>query len=249
MIAIKPKRKAAVKNRLAADIKYEKFEVLANIIEGFDPEWAYILREFARGYFPKDFTYNEPYIIYKGKNSKSKNNSFDTREIDISDIDSLFVFIEFFKTNGDVETSKDIEKSEDEAERIRKQLSEYTLIWDKLNSKNKKNLISLYIDSQALKYNLSYFDKQEYLAWLNQMFAEKKIDKGDVTIENNRISEIKGEGWDPETNSPFLEFRNIKSTKSYAKVKTTTSENSGICFNKLLADFSKRQKDKVKYLI
>lgn len=248
MLTIKPKRKVTIKNKLGHDVKYEMIESWANIIRGFDPEWALILDESARGYWPKDFIYNEPYIIYKGKNSKSKNNSFDVRQIDINDIESIFTLIEFFKTHGDVETTKDIEKSESDAKKIRGQLAEYDIVWEKMNSKNRKNLISRYIDFQAEKYGLSYMEKQHYLEWLNQMFTEKKIDKGDVIIDDRRIEEIKGEGWNPITRTPFLEHRNIKITKSYAKVKTIVPENSGICFSKRLEDFSKKQREKTKYL-
>lgn len=252
MAAVKGKRKTEnirTKNRLNEAVKYGIFESIANIIQGIDPERSIILHEAARGYFPVEFVYNEPFFIYRGKNSKTKDVSFNISRIDVNDIETIEEFLDFFKAHGTVETKKDIEKANVDALMIKQQMTGYQVSWEQLTVKNKKNLISFYVEEQGRKYGLNQYEVQEYFNWLIQMITDKKIGKEDVIVDNNRIVSINGEGWDPVSCGPYLENKNIRIVKNYAKVKTLSEENTGVSFSKILQDLIDKQKDKVKYFM
>lgn len=215
--------------KLNSLIRHPLLERAGLIAESYDPEWGLVLRKAARGSFLPDFSILGTNVIYIEKKKGKKNNiTFDISPIDDCEtapecIDNLILF---FRTYSTFYSSQDTVSRKELAETIRDENSVLELTWKSASERDRINLISKYVESQGLRYRLTAEERTLYFNTIYRKYKESLINASNVVLGNKAILEIKGEFWDEETRCFYFDSSFAIPSKSSAKVKPKTTDES-----------------------
>lgn len=179
-----------------------------------DPFWKDKFEKASYGKFPRGFSYNKGYLIYK---RGAKNESVMVPE---SPYEAYSVCVFFFHDAAKIYSDQDRKQIKEEEYQLQllDQLKEKT--WAKTLKRQKEILVEIYVHELKDKYKLSVNATQKLEDLINVGILFNHFNKDNIILEDGMITEIKGLEFDSQTISfTTSEPLKPKISKSSSKAK------------------------------
>jgi len=179
-----------------------------------DPFWKDKFEKASYGKFPRGFSYNKDYLIYK---RGTKNDSV---VVPGSPHEAYSVCVFFFQDTANIYSDQDRRRIEEEEyqSQMLEQLKEKT--WAKTLKRQKEVLVEIYVQELREKYQLSITATQRLEDLINVGILFNHFNKDNIILEDGMIAEIKGLSYDPKNKSfKTTETLKPKTSKSSSKAK------------------------------
>ena len=179
-----------------------------------DPFWKDKFEKASYGKFPRGFSYNKGYLIYK---RGAKNDSVAIPE---SPHEAYSVCVFFFHDAAKIYSDQDRKQIKEEEYQLQllDQLKEKT--WAKTLKRQKEILVEIYVHELKDKYKLSVNATRKLEDLVNVGILFNHFNKDNIILEDGMIKEIKGLEFNPQTKS-FIASEPLKPklSKSSSKAK------------------------------
>ena len=179
-----------------------------------DPFWKDKFEKASYGKFPRGFSYNKGYLVYK---RGAKNESVVVPE---SPYEAYSVCVFFFHESAKIYSDQDRNQIKEEEYQLQllDQLKEKT--WAKTLKRQKEILVEIYVHELKDEYGLSLDSTHRLEDLINVGILFNHFNKDNIILEDGMISEIKGLIYIPgtksfETDTPLKP----KTSKSSSKAK------------------------------
>lgn len=181
-----------------------------------DPFWKEKFTNASYNKFPKNFFFSE------GKLSFKKGPKILQQELTSSVFQNAENCMEFFRFHGRLFSSMDQNNST--KNHMSSNLDREFLTWDKYNRKTQSVLLSYFTWEEKDRKMLTREEHKCFRKLIEIGILNRNIDKSNITMVGNRITEIKGLIWDENTRNFSLEEK-IKAPASRSSKKKDNNDN------------------------
>lgn len=192
-------KKAPRKHRVQKNITNKSFDELRK----FNREefWDNILIKFSRNMFPNDFRFIGNTLYYKIKSKNHKDEIF----VDPENLEETFTKLKYFLKNKGIMSVKEVNEDNEDMKIERDQIVNW-----KDAGKNQINLLHDYIIHTKEKLKLTENETKHLESLLKVAIYNNIVTNDHITLENEKIKNIKFLIWNKEKRNFNLDVEKIK---------------------------------------
>lgn len=213
-------KKNKSKNKALPIVVHEIFAKCAKITT--DPFWIEKFNKAAFNKFNRGFSFRDGYLVYKKANREMKLHLSTTPE------EAVIACISFYAKAGVISPSDQTSQQDILYETLLEKRKKLTSSWATVSKRKKirASLLANYINTLANKHNLTNREIGQLSEILHSGFILGYFPSKNITLEDERIIQIKGLIFDEEKRKFSVESNIVRHTSSRYDSSTTEKHNN-----------------------